>query len=353
MIEIKGTWYDGQTSNGTIAVLRVHNNSSWQVISINDQQIIQHGHDFKASVSARLANTPRYINFNGDETLETKDNNGVDEALRLLQGGHWSLKVHMLESKLRYVLIALVFFIFAGFVTTKFGIPAATNLIVNHIPKHGLHQLGKQTLTVFDELFLEPSELSPSRENELRHKFQPLITEHPGLELNIIFRKGGEIGANAFALPGGQIIITDEMIDLMVNDHELLAIVVHEIGHIKYNHGVRRLIQNSIFSFALFSITGDVSGVSEIFLGLPVIITELGYSRRFEVEADIYALEYLRDHSIAPQHFANILVRASSTGLEDGEKSEHLSVNKWSNYFSTHPATEDRVKMILSQSEIQ
>lgn len=349
MIEIKGNWFDGRTSNGTAVVLKVYKDSSWEVVGISDAQVIQQGDAFQVDVSARLANTPRYIKFSGNETLETDDNSSVDEALRLLKGGHWSLKVHMLESKLRYVLISVVILVVTGVAATKYGVPAAANLIAQHIPKTVLYKTGEQTLSVFDKLFFSPSELDPVRERQLRNNLQQAVDEHLELRLEILFRKGGKIGANAFALPSGQIIITDEMVDLVVDDKELLAILVHEIGHIAHNHGLRRLIQDSILSFAILSITGDASGVSELFLGLPVILAELGYSRGFEVEADIYTLNYLKAHSIDPQHFANILVRASPISVKEGEANENTASQKWVNYFSTHPATEDRVKLISSE----
>lgn len=349
MIEIKGNWFDGRISSGTAAVLKVYDDRSWRVLSINDGQIIQQGNLFQADVSPRLADTPRYITFSGDETLETDDNSNVDEALRLLKGNHWSLKVHFLESKLRYVLVSVVILIVVGFATTRYGVPAAAKLIAQCIPKNILYQAGEQSLAVFDKVFFKPSELDPVREKQLRHTLFSVVKDHADLRLEILFRKGGKIGANAFALPSGQIIITDEMVELVANDDELLAIVVHEIGHVAHNHGLRRLIQDSILSFAILSITGDASGVSELFLGLPVVLAELGYSRGFEVEADIFAVNYLEEHSIDPQHFANILVRASSINLAEGGESEDDSNQKWVNYFSTHPATEDRVKLISSK----
>lgn len=349
MIEIKGNWFDGRTSSGTAAVLKVCDDRSWQVSSINDGQIIQQGNLFQPDISPRLANTPRYITFSGDEALETDDNSNVDEALRLLKGSHWSLKVHFFESKLRYVLVSVVILTVVGFAATRYGVPAAAKLIAQCISKNVLYQAGEQSLAVFDKVFFSPSELDPVREKQLRKNFLPAVKYHADLRLEILFRKGGKIGANAFALPSGQIVITDEMVNLVVDDDELLAIVVHEIGHVAHNHGLRRLIQDSILSFAILSITGDASGVSELFLGLPVVLAELGYSRGFEVEADVFAVNYLRDHSIDPQHFANILIRASSIDLDEDEESDADSNKRWVNYFSTHPATEDRVRLITSE----
>ncbi|MCK7469253.1 MAG: M48 family metallopeptidase [Desulfosudis oleivorans] len=77
-------------------------------------------------------------------------------------------------------------------------------------------------------------------------------------------------------------------------DDELLAVLAHEAGHVAHRHGVQRIIQDSLLAFAISAVTGDASGTSQLFLGLPVMLTELAYSRDFEREADRYALDTLR-----------------------------------------------------------
>ena len=127
--------------------------------------------------------------------------------------------------------------------------------------------------------------------------------------LTVLFRKGGRVGPNAFALPDGTILFTDEMVRLADHDDELVAVLAHEIGHVVHRHGLRAVIQDSLLGFALLAITGDATGSSELFLGLPVLLTQLAYSRTFEREADNYALDYLRAHNIPPIHFAHLMRR--------------------------------------------
>lgn len=342
MIRIEGTWYDGVTSNSTPAVLEVYDSGSWRVFSADE--VIYQDDTFWPTVSPRLGNTPRHISFSGDESFETSDNAGVDGALRLVNQGFWAAKLHLLESRSRYVLVAVVLFCLLGFVGVRYGVPAAADIIAQGIPHSMIATAGKQTMKVFDKTFFSPSELDVEREKQLRTYLKVALDDHPGLKLEILFRKGGAIGANAFALPNGQIVITDEMVALAEKDEELLAIVFHEIGHIVHKHGMRRLIQNSILSFAILAVTGDASGVSELFLGLPVLLTELGYSRGFEIEADQYALQYLNEHAIDPAHFGNILKRV--TRLDDERESADNSGVRWYSYFSTHPATEERIRFI-------
>ncbi len=348
MIKLVGKWFDGCTSNSTPAIMTLSGDGSWQVIGLDDKILIQSGVSFKPTVSPRLANTPRYLYFTNDESFETDDNDGVDKALPLLQQGHWSLKLHVLESRLSYVLLAVVIFIGLGFAGVKYGVPAVSYHVAQKIPQSILSTASNQTLVFFDKMFFSPSELEEKQEKRIRKFIQPAIDDHPELTIDIVFRKGGKVKANAFALPDGRIVITDELVELIEKDEELLAIVYHEIGHVVHKHGIRRLLQNSILSFALLSLTGDASGVSEVFLGLPVLLTELGYSRKFEFEADRYALEYLQAHDISPKHFSNILLRFSKTAEDDERESSN---QKWLHYFSTHPATEERVEIINNSAQ--
>ena len=169
---------------------------------------------------------------------------------------------------------------------------------------------------------------------------QPLVQDHPGLHLQILFRSGGRLGANAFALPSGAIVFTDEMVKLARNDDELLAVLAHEAGHVAHRHGIQRIIQDSLLAFALMAITGDASGTSQLFLGMPVALTELAYSREFEREADQYALDYLRSHGIPPHRFADLMRRLQQEKQSDGPSRE----SHWSDYLSTHPDTEERLR---------
>jgi predicted Zn-dependent protease len=199
---------------------------------------------------------------------------------------------------------------------------------------------GRQGLDVLDQSIFSDSGIDEATRTRLMEHFQPVIRDHSGYELKILFRKGGPLGANAFAMPGGTIVFTDEMVELAEHDDELLAVLTHEIGHIVHRHAMRRVIQDSLLGFVLLAMTGDVSGSSELFLGLPILLTELGYSRKFEREADRYALDCLRSRGTPPIHFARLMRRIDK---KLGPESESRD-GKWLNYLSTHPMTDERLR---------
>jgi Zn-dependent protease with chaperone function len=295
--------------------------------------------------SSRLANTPRYLYFPGGEKFETEDNGAVDKVRARFRCTSVFALIYHLESRKPYVIIALLALILFLWGGIKYGVPLLAKVIAYRLPSSALQLAGEQTLEMLDKGILKPSELEPTTQNRLRKHFQPIIAAHPDYPLNIVFRKGGDIGPNAFALPDGTILFTDEMVQIAEQDDELSTVLTHEIGHVIHRHGMRLLIQDSILGFTFLAVAGDVSGSSELFLGMPVLLTEMAYSREFEREADRYALTVLRAHDIPIVHFADLMGRIENAQLSKGRSDG----KKWSRYLSSHPLTADRIKQFESE----
>jgi Zn-dependent protease with chaperone function len=340
MIVIRGFFYDGKTSAQMPAECRVYDNGAVQVVAAKSGEALLRLPRFELRASDRLANTQRHLYFRQGQTFETEDNRAVDEALARFQKGSWLHAVHLLESRKRYLLVCLAAMLAIAWFAGRYGVPALARAIAHHLPPSIVKNVGGQTLGMLDRSVFKPSRLEPSEQRRLKDHFQVLVRAHAGLGLQVGFRHGGRLGANAFALPDGTIIFTDEMVRLASNDDELLAVLAHEAGHVAHRHGVQRIIQDSLLAFAIRAVTGDVSGTSELFLGLPVMLTELAYSREFEREADLYALRYLRSQAIPPSHFANLMRRLQRPMQPEGADLP----GRWSNYLSTHPAAAERLR---------
>jgi len=340
MISVKGKWYDGRTSAAEDVVCIVYDNGAVRIERMSDGDLILTRPRFDIEISPRLANTQRYLLFPQGEKFETDDNDTVDRIETRFTKPSWLKIVYRLESHWRYVLPALALLLFILWGGMSYGIPWAAKTIAYRLPPSMLSFAGSQTLDILDRSVFEPSELDTKTQKRILKHFQPVMEMHSDYMLEIVFRKGGRIGPNAFALPNGAIVFTDEMIQIAEHDDELLAVLTHEIGHIVHRHGMRRLIQDSILGFVLLAITGDVSGSSELFLGLPVLLTELAYSRKFEREADEYALTYMHTSGISPAHFAFLMRRIEN----QKPTAPDIASGKWINYLSTHPLTEERLR---------
>jgi Zn-dependent protease with chaperone function len=340
MIVIDGTWYDGKTSTPHPAVLRAYDNGAVAVEASGDGRKLLATTESRLKISPRLANTPRYIYFPDGEKFETDHNDLVDAVAATVKQPSFLNVVHRLETRWRYVtLISVVFvLLLAGFV--KYGIPAAAEFLAFRLPPSVMETASRQTLEALDSAVFQPSELPPETQERLLAAFAPVIRRHGQYHPTILFRKGGRVGPNAFALPSGTILFTDEMVALAERDEELVSVLAHEFGHVVHRHALRSLIQKSLLGFTLLAITGDVSGSSELLLGLPVFLTELAYSRDFEREADAYALAYLRSNDLSPHHFAALMGRLETVV----EKRQGKKGGGWTSYLSTHPITEERIE---------
>jgi len=98
--------------------------------------------------------------------------------------------------------------------------------------------------------------------------------------------------ANAFALPGGNILMTTRMVTLMESAEECAAVLAHEMGHIEKRHTLSKLLTN--FTVAvLFSDEALVSEAAEV-------LATSAFSRSQEEEADRFCLELLEKCRINP-----------------------------------------------------
>jgi predicted Zn-dependent protease len=141
--------------------------------------------------------------------------------------------------------------------------------------------------------------------------------------------------ANAFALPGGIIVITDDMVKTAETPEEVLAVLAHEIGHVELRHTVRSVLQNSILAAAVAAVTSDAASLSAVVAGLPMLVAQTKYSREFETAADDYAFRLLKRKEHSPAAFASIMERIAK---REGDKPGAFA------YVSTHPDTTERVK---------
>lgn len=294
----------------------------------------------RVAVRPRLGNTPRALDLPGGARLEVDDNDAVDLALRESGRGHVARLVAALERHWHSAALAVLFTIAAGVGLVAWGVPRLADHVARALPRDLERALGSGALDGMDREVLEPSALPEAERADLRDLFArvtPLGPEGEGYRL--VFRAGGAVGANAFALPDGTVVVTDELVGMAQNDDELLGVLAHEVGHVVHHHAMRQLLQSSATALLIASVTGDVASGSSLAAGLPAMLLQTHYSRGFEMEADDHAARWMRAHRIDPAHLADLLVRMEAEGGPDLPP-----------YLSTHPATADRMARLSGAS---
>ncbi len=129
---------------------------------------------------------------------------------------------------------------------------------------------------------------------------------------------------NAFAIPGGYVYVTRQLVGLMNNEAELAAVLGHEVGHVAARHSAKR--QQTAQQNALLGVLGQVlSGVlfgnsalgqigQEISSTVPQLAT-LKYSRSQELEADQLGIQYLNSAGYDPRAMASLLQSLAAAEL--------------------------------------
>lgn len=137
--------------------------------------------------------------------------------------------------------------------------------------------------------------------------------------------------ANAMALPGGLIIVTQGLLDQVESENELAFVLGHELGHFRNRDHLRALGRGIVLSLFFAVITGsDVAG-----LGIKATdITLRGFSRKQETKADEFGL------AIVHSEYGH--VNQASRLFERWSEGEH-SASAFVAYLSTHPQPGDRV----------
>lgn len=139
--------------------------------------------------------------------------------------------------------------------------------------------------------------------------------------------------SNAFALPGGHIIIFSGIIAKMKTKEELAALLAHETAHIQYRHSLKstfRSLSRYLFISLLFN---DVNGVAAIIADNSNMLMNLTYSRELEIEADKKGMMVLAANGISLRGFTD-LFQLLNNHAENAEQFEILN---------THPLTTDRI----------
>ena len=244
-----------------------------------------------------------------------------------------------LESDLKLVALSFVGLIALVFFLLKVVIPAGSEYFANHTPQKWANSLDNVLLPQLDQLFLGKTELSAQRQDELNTLFNKF-----GLEpYDIHFRKGKSLRANAFALAGNTLVFTDEIVEHMNNDMYLLAIGLHEVGHLKHRHLLRRLLRDSAAGILSIALIGDLAGGSETLAQLGFVLVSRDFSRSDESQADAHSLEVLHELGVSPLCMAEALGK-----LQEYYKNETVD-SKIFNRLSTHPSTNDRIASVKAR----
>lgn len=154
---------------------------------------------------------------------------------------------------------------------------------------------------------------------------------------------------NAFALPGGDIFITDDFLKNAKSYEEIIGVIAHEKGHVHHKHPLESLIQGSFFGLFTVFLTNDISSALTMNPSVLMGLLNLKFDRDLEAEADEYAMQSLKKMNISSQGLIDFFERSPKS--HDKTKKQIDSnmskiTEKIPDFLSTHPSDKKRIDIL-------
>ena len=346
---ITGYYSDGKTSTRVSARLEVVSQSP-AILMLRDtgnSTELQRSDLADIKISSRLGNIPREFVFADGGLFVSPQNQQIDTVLKTLKSDSGLSLIHRLESNIGLVLSSVVLALLFGWLTVTQGIPRAADMMADNIPEVMAEQFDQQ-MTVLDSTLFDPSNLPDTEQERVRQLFQPYLDQHSQLNPKLHIRSG--IGVNALAFPGGDIVFSDELIQRAANDQQLVSVLFHELGHLQHRHFLRRTLQDSMLVILLLFVVGDIESLDMV-MGIPALLADLSYSRDFEREADLFALQQMHSNDLDLEAFGTMMLLLSATDegqeeMQEKDKASEYDFGALKGFLSTHPRSEDRAAMV-------
>lgn len=324
---INGFLYEKNSSIKYEAILLPENKS---YILKSNGEFLEKGAISSLKISKRLGNTPREIILSNEKKFITNNNDLVD--MYLLQKREF---LHLLESRFRFIIISLLLSVALMFLFIKYAIPFFSGKIANKIPLEITDKVSISTIDFLDKYILKESKIDSFKQKEIQKVFDEEMLNslsNSEFEYRLLirdFEQNKRQIANAFALPNGIIIVTDELIKLTENINELKSIIFHEIAHIEKRDSLKLMIENSFIAVIVAIYLGDISFLGDLGVGIGTFMINSSYSRKHETQADIYSFEKMIETGIDPIYFIKIMEKIENQYPKD--ENNNLF------YLSTHP----------------
>lgn len=354
---LHGHWFDGRSSaarevrvqlqpgpRGPSLLLRA---ADGETLELRNEQV-----GWPERWSAGRAPRKLAVDLGAHGSLQVDDPQGWQQALAAA-GHQATLAQHM---QTRWSMFAAVLVVAAGLVFAfyRWGTPWAATQLTRQVPIGWETSLTDRFLRDLDQGWLKPSKLPRERQEALRARFDTLARSLPpelrryrGYEPKLVLHFRNGMGANAFALPGGTVVMTDGIVELAdqhkLGDEALVGVLAHEIGHVLHRHTTRIIVEQGVLNVGLGLALGDVSWLLSTGSSL---LTGLAYRRNHESEADCFAVALMARTGGRTEPMADLLLRmeAAAEAKAGGERKAKREDGSWIEFLSSHPATPQRAQ---------
>jgi Zn-dependent protease with chaperone function len=225
------------------------------------------------------------------------------------------------------------------------GIPEAADVLAARVPVSWEEQLGQAAV---EQLTASRRRcVDEEREAAIDAIVKRLLEPQPRIPYTIRVSVVDDITVNAFAVPGGRVVLLRGLVERSRTPEELAGVLAHELQHVLHRHTTRLLLQHASTGLLLVAISGDITGAMAYGIESARVLGTLSYSRRFESEADTDGLKMLLAADVDPRGMIAFFesMRAAKGGAPSASR-----------YLASHPLAEERVdalkQLAASQSRV-
>lgn len=332
-MQITGKYYpEGSTQCYSAAVHLKNTGEITLLVNETGLQLSRQRSELK--INDKLGSIPREIIFPGIGLLSIATTPDIDVWLAKEAANDTIFKMESSGKMIALSLVLVPLFLYSVF---KYIIPGFAVHFAEYVPDTAVSLASRHTLYSLDKTVLNNTALSKEKQADYQQKWAETLVL---LDLNnttypLLFRQSDEMGANAFALPDGTIVVTDDLLNAINKNWQLLqAILLHELGHVEKKHSMRLISETLATSLAINYFFGDLGGMIEVFAGLSNTVMQNQFSQKLEWEADNFALHLMSQNGLDTEHFASAMEKLNGT-LPDSSEFE--------NFFQTHPGMKKRI----------
>lgn len=344
---VSGVYFDGRSSRDHPATLLL--DAGRVTLSVPELGVTHVWSPAEVSVDPAIPGVRRALKFPGGGRFETPDDTAISAWERQVGRNRALGGVRWLEGRWGAALASLAVAVAAVAAFMVFGIPALSRQAAAVTPRSVLTTFDRETLKVLSSgEYVGPSRLSAARQAQLQREFRDVAAWAGGGYAYTLLLRDGEpdgagsgLGPNAFALPGGTVVLTDQLVALAKSDRELVGVLAHETGHVTNRHGLAGVYQALGLAALTTVVTGDLVSASTFAAAVPAALLRGGYSRAAETQADEDSGRFMMERYRTTRPLQDILARLEREvgGGEDGDGEPSVF-----DLLRSHPGTAQRIE---------
>jgi Zn-dependent protease with chaperone function len=288
-------------------------------------------------VDAPIGTAPRKLAFPDGLLFETHDHGAIDAMIGPTRGSILH-EYEVFGPRLAVVVALCLAFAWALW---RYGLDMLVAVAIWATPPAVTAQMDVGTLQVIDFAMAEETKLPLKDQDKVRAIFADLKMALPEAVLSqhdftLLFRDMPTVGPNAFALPGGTMVITDDFVKEFPEPDVLAGVLGHEMGHVLDQHGIKRLYRSLGTAVLIAFLAGDVGPILEDIVLEGNVLLSLSHSRGQERDADAFGVRLAAQAGYSPSGLVTFFSRiAKDYGAAEGME-----------WLSTHPLSSLRVEEI-------